>query len=94
LAGSLAQRGITHLLVSEKDVSFLEDHVPGAQVERAMDFLQNRFIPQCGRLLFADIDTALYQIDCGSVLDASRDRTAPPATLGRPRSPTQARPVG
>jgi hypothetical protein len=64
LALSLKHRGITHLLVSHKDVAFFEDHIPGRRVQRAMGFLEIRFIPQCGRLMYGDVDAELYRIDC------------------------------
>jgi hypothetical protein len=93
LANALAQRGITHLLVSEKDVAFLEDHMPNEQVQKAMAFWQDQFIPQCGRVLYADADAALYQLSCGSIHDDSRRGAAAPAILAPARTSMPTGPV-
>lgn len=63
-AGSLHQRGVSHLLYTPGDIAFFRDFMPGDSVERATSFLLGEFLPTCAHAVFSDANTTLYEIDC------------------------------
>ena len=63
-AAALDQRGVSHLLYSPGDIRFFQDFMAGDSAERATSFLIDDFLPSCGRPIYTDADTTLYEIDC------------------------------
>ena len=65
LAHDLRTKGITHLMISQPDATWLIDyHDPHHYHQKALDYFENIFIPACGKLLYANDKMELYQITC------------------------------
>lgn len=65
LAADLRRRGFTHLMLSVPDVGwFIQNHDPQDLHRKAYLYFRDRFIPQCGRLIFQDEGFMLNEIIC------------------------------
>ncbi len=64
VTAALRARGITHLLFAPTNADFIIQRDPGGQHRLAAEFFVRRYAPQCGRLLYRDLEAEVYEITC------------------------------
>lgn len=60
----LDKKGITHILFSN-DANLLIERDTGGDHQKALNFLFNQFLPACGKELYSDDWSKLYEMVCG-----------------------------
>jgi 4-amino-4-deoxy-L-arabinose transferase-like glycosyltransferase len=58
------QSGINLILVNQKDRAFFLSHDPTLQNRSIADFMENEYLPACGREVYRDEIVGLYEIIC------------------------------
>jgi hypothetical protein len=64
VTAALRARGFTHLLFAPTNADFIIQRDPGGQHRLAAEFFVRRYAPQCGRLLYRDLEGEVYEITC------------------------------
>jgi hypothetical protein len=64
LVAGLNQMGITHIQLNHGNRNFILRHDPSGDHHKAYIFLRDEFIPSCTKLVYQDISTAIYRLDC------------------------------
>jgi hypothetical protein len=61
----LNRLGISHILFSKVDVAwFQEYHDPNKTMDSSLEFFFNKFVKDCGRSIYSDKASILYEITC------------------------------
>lgn len=66
-AQAAADLGITHVMISWQDLAFFIAHGPMPGSREAAQVLIERFLPECGRKVYADPNAEIYALSCGGV---------------------------
>jgi 4-amino-4-deoxy-L-arabinose transferase-like glycosyltransferase len=64
VARKLSALGASYLLVSKSDIAFLLLHDPSGEQERAWQYLNEQFLPECGRQIYQDEWSSIVEITC------------------------------
>lgn len=57
--------GISHILFSEVDVAWFQKyHDPNKAMDTSLEFFFNKFVKGCGKRIYSDRSTILYEITC------------------------------
>ena len=64
IATVLQQEGISYILVDQINAQFMLAHDPQGEQSRAYATLYNQFFPACGKLVYQDKRSLLYEFTC------------------------------
>lgn len=64
LLGTVRKLGITHILVSRPDVTYLTAHDPAGRFGRSVRLLYEELVPRCLRPVFVDRAAEVYELAC------------------------------
>jgi hypothetical protein len=66
VVNELQNKGITHLLFSKDNVSFILKHDPTENHQKALEYFLYKFVPLCTKKIYSDEWSDIYELRCST----------------------------